>query len=241
MYLNHGHTYLKTLTLLAILLLMPLLGGCGEEKKEVDPTTKSSKAASDKTTVSDISVNSPSTSEEASMEDILARSQAIDGMSYEVEAHMYDGDILQSKMWIEGKKFRMEAQNEAGIVLSDDIDSYVYEYLPSEKTADKRLVYQQNTNADSPKQEINRIKDEELNKVGNQIIDGKNCTIYKVDSKDPKKLWIWDKYGIALRVETQYEAGKNVMEYKNVQIGDIDDSLFYLPADTQVTLLDPGN
>ncbi|NLB18936.1 MAG: hypothetical protein GX825_09475 [Syntrophomonadaceae bacterium] len=47
-------------------------------------------------------------------------------------------------------------------------------------------------------------------------------------------MWIWKDYGLPLKVETIVEGESLVIEYKNINIGEIDDSMFELPAGIEV-------
>lgn len=76
--------------------------------------------------------------------------------------------------------------------------------------------------------------------VGTETIDGKPCDVYEVTSPaGTVKTWIWKEKGFPLRSEAKTPEGDVRVEFKNVTLGNLPDSLFELPAGMQV--VDFGN
>lgn len=76
--------------------------------------------------------------------------------------------------------------------------------------------------------------------IGTETIDGKVCTIieYTYSEKGATvttKTWIWNQYGIPIKIEATDSTGKKTtMLYQNIVIGDIPDSMFQVPADVTI-------
>ncbi len=75
---------------------------------------------------------------------------------------------------------------------------------------------------------------------GTAMINGKSCMVVQyMVGVAPAKMWLWQDYGLPIRVEATTTQGMTLMEYKNIQFGDIADSVFELPEGVQI-IQQPG-
>jgi len=72
--------------------------------------------------------------------------------------------------------------------------------------------------------------------AGQATVDGKKCRVLEALAEGKGvKFYVWEEYGFPLKVE-YYENGKpaDAMEYKNVAVNNVPDSVFDLPAGVQI-------
>jgi hypothetical protein len=72
--------------------------------------------------------------------------------------------------------------------------------------------------------------------VGAEVIDGKNCIViqYKWGSTLTKE-WLWKKYGLPVKIETDDGKTKSAVTYENFDFSLIPDNMFELPKDAAIT------
>jgi len=111
----------------------------------------------------------------------------------------------------------------------------MYLYQPQQKMATKLPYDDEDGQFSNPLDEQEEVDEENAVYVGKEKIDGKNCLVYEMTAEDAKsKMWVWEDNGMPLRIESESEGEKVVVEYSNVKVGDIDDNMFKLPAGTQI-------
>lgn len=169
--------------------------------------------------------------------DLLEKATNIDGVQWEVTMTNYE-DVevsLTTKDWIEGNNWRSEFEalitGESKVNLYDYDEGVWYDWVVGGDTANK---YDLSDIQDAwESQTGDEIIDYSPTIVGTETIDGKTCTVveYTTDNNQESKIWIWNAYGITLKIEVR-EAGQLTMkiEWNNVVVGDIDDSMFEVPA-----------
>jgi outer membrane lipoprotein-sorting protein len=83
----------------------------------------------------------------------------------------------------------------------------------------------------SPKSDVPDFK-----KTGSETVDGVSCDVYEAagtDSEGSARIWVGD--GVIRKIESDGPGGNRaVVRYTNVEIKDLDDSLFMPPEDARV-------
>jgi outer membrane lipoprotein-sorting protein len=66
-------------------------------------------------------------------------------------------------------------------------------------------------------------------------VDGKVCLVVEYSYGGAKiKSWIWKEHGFPVRTETTTADGTTIIEFKNIDFGNIPDSMFEIPAGVQI-------
>jgi outer membrane lipoprotein-sorting protein len=213
----------RVLPLLLVFMLV-LIAGCSSQDKSAstDPG------------------QTPATQQEkgdTSLADVFAKNKDIKGMSFEMKTTMPEGPALESKMWFKDENLRMETDMpEAGgnvVYIANKADKAMYMYQPAQNIAMK-LPYKEEQFS-GPQDKAEDVDASKAKYVGKDKIDGKTCLVYELAIEGGKeKIWVWEEYGLPLRMETEVEGQKTIIEYRNVKVGDIDDNMFKLPAGTQI-------
>ncbi len=158
-------------------------------------------------------------------------------MKYDIVITSPGSDTQTTKVWVKGKKMRKEETTTWGqtITLLDmDWDARtMYMHYP-EKWKDMvwKVTY---VPAKSAMDEAQSILDYNTTIIGHETLDGEVCLIVKYTVEGlPSKMWIWEQYGFPIRVEMTTAEGKTIIEYKNIEFGDIPDSTFELPKGVRI-------
>lgn len=178
------------------------------------------------------------------LEQIMSKAQRLNEFSYDVYTTDPQGNQMVIKMYIKGTKMRQESeiQGQKTIILGDS-GGIMYTYSPSQNTAIKLDVGAQTEELESdPYEAVNEIMST-AKIVGHETIDGKNCVVVEYAMADTEygftqKMWIWEKYGIPVKIVTITSEGTTTMEYKNIQTSGITDDLFELPPGVNVVDLE---
>ncbi len=210
---------------LLLLWLAVMMSGCGSSKETSAP-------AGDKAS---------SGEKEVSAEELVAKGKAVKGMSFEYQMKIPGGEgDLTVKTWMKGKNIRTEMKNPSGegnvISIVNAEKGVAYYYQSDQKMATKVDISQMKQDPNTPRDPMKDLDPVKMNSLGKETVDGKECIVYEVSGQDnsSSKVWIWEEYGIPIKFEMVSNGQKTVMEYKNMQVGDIPDSMFELPAGVKI-------
>lgn len=212
------------LMLVLVFSMMTLLAGCGGNSADSEKPAASAPPAN-----------------ETSVEDLLAKGQGLPGMSY--DQVITTGDTaMTTKVWQQGKNMRLELEDSEGagkvITIVNGDEETVYTYAPDQGIATKFSLEESEVDTSTPQDYAQDMNNETMKYIKEETIDGKECSLYEMnatdDSESLTKVWIWKDYGIPIRMESTAEGQEMLMEYKNVQVGAQDASLFQLPKDVAV-------
>ncbi len=215
-------TKLKFIAPLLLLGVLILVGaGCGEKKAE-EGVIEEEKV------------------EEAteSLTDVLAKAAGITSFKYDMVATAPGEAAVTMKMWWEGKRMRMEGtfEGKSIIYLVDAGKQLAHIYYPAENMAMKISLHKaEETTGESPTEQSESVEQYNPVTLGTEVLDGKTCLVIKYSTQTEEvKMWVWTKYGLPIRTETATAKGTSVVELKNIDFGDISDSMFELPAGVQI-------
>lgn len=218
----------KTAILIPILLLAVLVlvgAGCGEKEAEdgVVPSGGEEKAEE----------------EVGSLTDILTKVAGVTSLKYDmvITAPGQQATVTQ-KIWRKGNKMRMEGtmEGKSMVYLVDMDEQLAYMYFPSENMAmEIDMSKAQETAGESPTEQSGSIMQYNPVTLGTEVLDGKSCLVIEYTAETGKtKSWVWKKYGLPIKTETTTTKGTSVVELKNIDVGNISDSMFELPAGVQL-------
>jgi outer membrane lipoprotein-sorting protein len=166
--------------------------------------------------------------------DILGQGSGIDSVSYTMEISGPGMPSVTTRVWMEGNNFRteMSEQGQTVVYLANYNTGKVYMYMP-----DMNMAYEINMGQVNPPdyEDIQDIPDYDYHIIGTENMDGKECLVVEYSYQGATvKSWIWKEHGFPVRVETTTPEGTTVIVYRNIDFGDIPDSMFELPPGVQI-------
>jgi outer membrane lipoprotein-sorting protein len=208
-----------------IMLIILVLVGCGSGAPEG--------------TGEDQNSNQPESGETISAAELFAKGMTLDGFSYDYVITMPTGEKLTHKMWVKGGNMRSEMENPGGgaptLSIINMEEDMVYIYQQETNFAMQMPIKESDVDTTSPKDYFNKSDPEGLLFTSREIFDNKECLVYETNYEGGQgKIWIWEEGGMPLRVETTSGTETIIVEFLNFTIGNIDDSMFQLPAGVQI-------
>ncbi|MBZ9572275.1 hypothetical protein KJA15_03020 [Patescibacteria group bacterium] len=210
--------------LFLLLVVLVLVGaGCGEKKVEEEGAVPS---------------NGKVEEEAESLTDILDKAKDVVSLKYDVVVTAPDQAAITTKVWYKGTNMRVEGTFEGytGVYLLDAGEQLAYLYVPAQNIAMKMdWSKARGTAGESPTEQSESVMDYNPVTVGTEVLDGKTCLVVEYSTETEEvKMWIWTRYGIPIRTEGTTAKGTTVVEIKNIDFGDISNSIFELPAGVQI-------
>ena len=162
---------------------------------------------------------------------------------YSFDAHIdAAGQTITATYHVKGDKIRQQisvAGQESALLL-DTTKQTAYMLLPAEKMAMKLDFSQAASRMENPGQRAKSLP-ANARVVGTETIDGKQAVVYEVpDGAGQGKFWMWADRGLPLKIETSTPEGKVTVLFTNYDFSSQPDSLFELPADTEIVDLPIG-
>ncbi len=165
--------------------------------------------------------------------DILGRAKNITSMKYEVRITSPGAPEMMQTLWMKNGKMRTETiqEGETMVGLIDRDTRTMYMYLPDQNMAMK-ITYQATQSAAD---EAGSIADYSPEVIGHEVMDGKPCVVVQyVIRGTSAKAWFWEEWGLPIRMEMAADGGTTVVQYTNIDFGNIADSMFELPPSVQI-------
>ncbi|MCX6745245.1 MAG: hypothetical protein NTX82_07030 [Candidatus Parcubacteria bacterium] len=210
----------KIIFLLAGLFLLVVLTGCKKTfVQDGSPT---------------LVMGNNNMAESDSLDILLGRAKNVNNIRYDIASKDAEGKAMIQKFWFKDKKMRIEADKTVSIFDQDDQAMYIY--TPAENKAIKMSLGLGQQKEKSIIDEAGGIDQYKPEVIGNEVIDGKNCLViqYKWGSTITKE-WLWKKYGLPIKIETDDGKDKTIVIYQNFDFSVIPDNMFELPKDVQIT------
>ncbi|MBL7154961.1 MAG: outer membrane lipoprotein carrier protein LolA [Candidatus Portnoybacteria bacterium] len=175
---------------------------------------------------------------EESLTDILSKAKDIVAYKYEAVITTPGQPVITAKFWLKENKMRWEGSLEGKnvVYLIDEDKLTAYLYIPAQKIAMKMNFWEaQDTVGESPTEQSGSVMDYNPVTLGTEVLDGKTCLVIEyTDETGKTKMWLWTRYGIPIRTEVTTAKGITIVELKNIDFGNISDSMFELPAGVQI-------
>ncbi|OGY41223.1 MAG: hypothetical protein A2Y82_02215 [Candidatus Buchananbacteria bacterium RBG_13_36_9] len=183
-------------------------------------------------------MNGNNMAETENLNDLLNRAQKVSNISYEVKIIEPDGKTIPQQIWLKDKKMRFKAMVDSKETISifDQDNNFIYIYTPSENKALKMSLH---LGQDTEKSIIDTavaLENYQPEIIGKETIDNKNCLIvqYKFGGYLTKE-WLWKKYGLPVKIESETPDGKVISSYENFNFNPIADNMFELPGGIEIT------
>jgi outer membrane lipoprotein-sorting protein/predicted small secreted protein len=167
---------------------------------------------------------------EETLMDILGLGAAITGVQWD-SVVTAGGETTTIRCWIEGDRMRTETDVEGETVATiiDYSAGTMYLLYPALATAFE--VPFDPEAAESALAESQYITDYDYDILGTDYVDDMECLIVQYTAGGATvKMWLWVDTGFPVRVETTTSSGTVIAVCQNILFGDIDDSLFEVPA-----------
>ena len=165
---------------------------------------------------------------------LLGLGAGIESVKYDMIMNAPGMPEVTMEMWIKGNKMRAEMteQGQDIVMLMDYDEGVAYMYMPDENMA---MAIPLTQAPESALEEAQSIPDYDYTVIGTKTLDGKECLVveYTVE-QTTAKMWIWKEHGFPIRIETTTAEGTTVVEFKNIDFSDIDDSMFELPEGVDI-------
>ena len=210
-----------------VMTVMVMLVGCGG--------TESSSNESDPI----VDKNAEQPTEEVSMADLAGKFSSIPGMYFEVELEASgDGELSDARFWIKGENMRNEIESPDGngtlttIINAGQQEAYM---IMGGNTAMRIDMAQATEGVTAPGDYYQDIDFAQAQLIGHEKVDGKDCAVFEmINGSDDLKYWIWEEYGFPVKTEVTAAGSTTILEYKNVKVEDVPESMFDLPAGVEI-------
>ena len=175
----------------------------------------------------------PTTTAGETLSDILGHAAGISSVKYDMIITDPDAQTMSTSIWIKNNKMRSEMTVEGQTIITLlDMDAHtMYLYYPDQNMA-MGMTYEP---GESAMDEAQAVADYNPTIIGTETLDGKECLVVEYTAGgETVKMWLWKEYGFPIRAEMTTSEGTTVMEYKNIEFVDIDNSMFELPGDVTI-------
>jgi len=172
------------------------------------------------------------------LSEILDRAANVASFKYDCSVTWRDlsgtsrGEIV-AKVWAKNNKMRVQLTTLERTVEEYliDIDAHsMYIWYPPENVPAKIENAWEIPNFTSAKLWTISIAIGNPKIVGTETIDGKVCLVVEYfPGEVTGKAWLWKNYPFLVRTELVSAEGKTTIEFKNIEFGDIADSMFEMP------------
>jgi hypothetical protein len=199
--------------------------------KTTSTSSTSVTTASSATTSSSVTTTT-STGTTNSLIDILGLGKDINSIKFDLTVTTTGLTSISMTVWQKQQKMKadMSLQGTTISIIFDMATNVMYSYMPGQNTATKTTI-DNSMVPESPINDVSGILDYSPNVIGTETIDGKVCTVVTYDKTElgSIKMWIWNEKGLPLKMEVTADGNMTTIEYKNIDLSDIPDSMFELP------------
>jgi len=215
-----------------VVLLLLSIAGCSRSGT-AEPTESTAKES--------VSIQGSGTAKAKTLAEVLAQGKNHTGIYCEYTIEPDEGSAFKGKLWISGNNLRSEtgdAQSTSMAIFIRNSKGYSYMFTSGDDQAIK-VTDEQPAEDINPVEILNDI-DENIQPLGKEVRDGKDCVViqYKEDEVD-NRIWLWEEYGLPVRIESTYNESTTVIQYSNYKFEALPESLFELPQGMKVVDL-PG-
>jgi len=167
---------------------------------------------------------------EETLEDILGRGAAITAVQYEMVVTGTGVPQMTTYVWMEGDRIRTEITElgETLVMIVDYGAGTAYLLYPDMALA-MEIPFDPGA-VELPIAESQSIPDYDYQILRTETLNGKECMVVQYTSPEGTvQMWIWVDNGFPIRTEVTTPQGTFISEFRNIQFGDIDDSMFEVP------------
>ncbi|MCX6740436.1 MAG: hypothetical protein NTZ49_04385 [Candidatus Parcubacteria bacterium] len=171
------------------------------------------------------------------VEELISRAKNIKNIYYDFNVQTENGQVSKGKYWQNKEKIRIEKEKNGKktISISDQENNIFYLYNPENNTADK-MILSLGARADATAMDLAAgLEKYNLEIVGKEVVDNINCLLvqYK-DGAYLTRVWLWQKYGLPVKVEAETTDGKSITTYEKFNFNRIEDIMFKIPETAEI-------
>lgn len=172
---------------------------------------------------------------------LSAKAASIKSFSYEGVYTFTNGEEFVNNMWIKDQKIRSEMidsdSDELMVSLIDATSKSMYIYYPDTNYAMKMEVdYGVLEDTMTLENFYKSAVIDESDYLRDETFDGKKCAVYQ--GKDfegyTATIWIWKEWGLPIKIVSDMGSDTMTVEFKNLELNKVKDSIFELPAGVEL-------
>ncbi|MEW6458441.1 MAG: hypothetical protein AB1441_05155 [Bacillota bacterium] len=172
------------------------------------------------------------------LEALLVKSAGVDGLQYRLVTN-YPLWSYETRVWLQGDWVKTETvvDGQSLVLLVDTARGELLSYDAAENTATRMRLGE--GEAGAPETPLDYVRD--LNPaewVPGEVtfLDGLRCRKFtREEVRGATVLYLWEEYGLPLRVESVADGCATVVEFKDLEVGAVPDDVFALPTGVEVT------
>lgn len=172
------------------------------------------------------------------LEELLGKSAGIEGLQYRLVTN-YPLWSHEMRVWLQGDWMRTETmvEGESLVLLVDIARGELLSYDAAENTA-TRMRFGEGE-AGAPETPLDYVRDlDPAEWVPGEVtfLDGLRCRKFgREEARGATVLYLWEEYGLPLRVERVADGSVTVIEFKDLEVGLVPEDVFALPTGVEVT------
>lgn len=240
----------RTLIMLAVILVFSLFfWSCGSDPQDepeemTDPAAEETEEIDEEDEVDEQEAASENGEviKEEELASLFGMGQELTEFYYEMEVTSPGFDTMISRIWFKGDRMKSDSQMMGeNFVMIYDVDA-IYMLEPADKTAVKMPMEMGMDEMMDPitMDEVTEdVDDERLEYLGREEYEGLMCHVVLSTDEEygtQMKMWLHPDYGFPMKVESISDDPEEqyMMEVKNLQVGNVSDSEFEVPADYEI-------
>lgn len=210
-----------------VVLVMALLAGCG--------SSESGSSQADQA----IDKKAEQPADAITMADLTGKFASVPGIYFEMDLEVEEaGKISTAKFWVKGENMRSEMESPDGSgTLTNIINASQQEafMILGGEMAMRIDISQATEGVTMPGEAYEDVDASRAQLVGYEKVNDKDCAVFEVsEGSNNVKYWIWEEYGFPVKTEITADGQTTTVEYKNVKVEEIPDSMFEIPAGIEI-------
>lgn len=230
--------------LLVIFLVLVLpLGGCSSGEGEAPGSgTEDPTATPDSPEPEAPAEEEPGTLTTGDLAELFRRGGQLNELSYTMVYRGTGMDEMETRIWMKEGRMRTEADmgGMKSVMIMDGDNVWMLD--EAARTAIRFPADGNPMEAEGYTLEdfTSEVEETTFNQVGEETINGVPCYVVETTQEGSViRMWLHKETGFVMKVEGTGDGGDYVMEIRDFQAGGVDDSLFEVPGDYEIT--DFGN
>jgi outer membrane lipoprotein-sorting protein len=178
-------------------------------------------------------------SSQTTIDDLRSLNKKYNEFSYDMEVVDPNGTTVTTKVYMKDTMMRTETTVEKQeVIFLGDTQGVMYSYYPANNSAMKIDISSEEMQDLQEENPIESIDDfwDQLTILRHETYDGKQCAVAELKMGDgySQTIWIWEKYGLPIKTEIVSAEGTSTVVIRNIEFGNVSDSMFELPANVDV-------
>lgn len=177
------------------------------------------------------------TAESSELKELVNRSAGIEGLSYRAVTN-YPMWSHETRVWMQGDVVKTETvvDGETLILVIDNARGELLSYDAAQNAATVMSLGEGHVSMpESPLEYVRELDPAEWVPGETTFFDGLRCRRFTREDLDEETvMYIWEEYGLPLRVESTVDGRTTLVEFREMEVGRLPQDVFDLPAGVQV-------